>query len=130
MKISVPVPVFAASALTAIIAAGVLLTSRPIQTANAPATITKIIEVPVEREVVRERIITRTLYARPPRSSRRDRARPAANEPPPNVSIAGRATRTRRDEPDDRRQIFARASVEGFRPAADANLRIVKEPEQ
>ncbi|MBA3247357.1 MAG: zf-HC2 domain-containing protein [Pyrinomonadaceae bacterium] len=64
MKIAVPAPVFVAGSLAAITVAALLLTHPFVQTqtpaaspvASVPTIETKIIEVPVEREVVRERI--------------------------------------------------------------------------
>jgi len=138
MKIAVPAPVFVVGLLAAITLAALLLT-RPLgqmQTlaasplASVPIIETKIVEVPVEREVMRERIVTRTVYVRQPRSSGNNRENPAAGEPRLSVNVAGRVNAAEREQSDGDRQIFVRASVEGFRPVTNANLRIVKEPEQ
>lgn len=137
-KIAVPAPVVAAGSLAAIAVAALLL-ARPLVQSQTPAAVppvsvptieTKIIEVPVEREVVRERIVTRTVYVRQPRTSRNERESPAAGEPRPSVNVAERVNPAEREQSNGDGQTFVRASVEGFRPVTNANLRIVKEPEQ
>lgn len=136
-KIAVPAPAFAVVTLAAFIVAAMLLTGRiaartqpsvASSQASAPTIETKIIEVPVEREVVRERIVTRIVHVREPR---REQSKPSENKLPLAAgSLAGRTRNASRGESNSNRQMFVRASVEGFRPATDANLRIVREPEQ
>ncbi len=136
LKLTFPAPVVAAVALAAIIFAGVLFVNRPVQTqtsaapmsVEAPATQIKVIEVPVEREVVRERVVTRTIYARPFRATPGRHV--AAGESPSAIPPAQRAATALRRATNSDREASARASLIGFRPAADVNLRIVKEPEQ
>jgi anti-sigma factor RsiW len=135
MKISVPAPIaagaFAFIILFTVFALGQLRQSRSSAaslTTSVQATQTKIVEVPVEREVLRERIVTRTVYVREPRSSVATRTGSQANRPQrewlmaERTPLEGRAT--------GNKVLFTPASLAGFRPATDANLRIVKEPEQ
>jgi len=136
LKLTVPAPVVAAVTLAAIIFAAALFVNRPVQTQtstvprsiDAPATQIKVIEVPVEREVVRERVVTRTIYARPFRATPGRHV--VAGESPSAIPPAQRAATDLRRATNSDREASARASLIGFRPAADVNLRIVKEPEQ
>jgi hypothetical protein len=125
MKINVPAPVAAAAALALLFGlAGALALGQldleqqsiePPQT-RALAPQIRFVEVPVERE----RIVTRTVYAtREPRSTSRTQA-------PLTVAGAARQQRTR----SSNRELLTSTSLAGFRPATDARLRIVKEPEQ
>jgi anti-sigma factor RsiW len=134
MKLSVPAPVAATASLALVCAAAVLFTTylnqsrmsvEPLPT-SALVPQTKIIEVPVERE----RIVTRTIYAvrgaRPVGASQPDWT---ANKPQRAPLMAEGATREQ-DATAGNKELMTAASLAGFRPAADANLRIVKEPEQ
>lgn len=122
MKLNVPAPIAAAAlallfCLAAALALGQLNPERksiePLQT-RALAPQIKFVEVPVERE----RIVTRTVYAtREPRSLSRTQA---------PLTVAAE----RSEQPTSNRELLTSTSLAGFRPATDANLRIVKEPEQ
>ncbi|HEX8143317.1 MAG TPA: zf-HC2 domain-containing protein [Pyrinomonadaceae bacterium] len=135
MKVAVPVPVFAGLLVAIILAAWLLLmrpglTARsvPAPSASADAPPAAVIEVPVEREVVRERVVTRVIYSRRARPSPASRRRTAEEELRGTTLIAGR-----RPAADVRganaAAAFTRASLAGFRPARTADLRIVKEPQ-
>lgn len=126
-KISLPVPV--AAALVILAAAALFFISSHTPNAPAPTTIVETIEVPVEREtvreVVRERVRTRIVYVE------REK-RLLAGE-------GGRPVRTKRWRPrvdavtaDDALKIETarRSSLEGFRPATDANLRVVADEDK
>jgi hypothetical protein len=139
MKLSIPAPVAAVLALLFCLA-GVLslgqlnrspLGVEPAQT-NALVPQIRFIEVPVERE----RIVTRTIYAA--RESRQTgTAQPAtptmvanaANKERRATLIAVGAEREQRTLGSNTESLTS-TSLAGFRPATDANLRIVKEPEQ
>lgn len=137
LKIVVPAPAVAAITLAVITmaAAAVLFAGRPAQTLTAaspnlsaaPAAQIKVVEVPVEREVVRERVVTRTVYRNP---SRAVQGRHAAGASQPTASSVRRAPAPMRRATTGDEVITTRASLTGFRPAANVNLRIVKEPEQ
>ncbi|MGH9942143.1 MAG: anti-sigma factor family protein [Pyrinomonadaceae bacterium] len=131
-KIAVPAPAVAALAATIILAVA-LFAGRAARTqtpprlppAGPPATVeTRIIEVPVEREVVRERVVTRYIHARQPRPLQA----PAVGTKRRAPQLAERAPAANIGTGDGNKTTGARASLEGFRPAADAKLRIVKEP--
>jgi hypothetical protein len=133
MKVAIPAPVFGAGLLAVIILAAWLLLSRQMQTTTVTqstnaesATTTKIIQVPVEREVVRERVVTRIVYARRSRLYGTGRRPSVAEELPGSTLIAERRPVGR----NTNGVTFTRASLAGFRPATTADLRIVKEPEQ
>lgn len=125
-KISLPVP---AAALVILAAAALFLISSYASNAPAPTTIVETVEVPVEREtvreVVRERVRTRIVYVeREKRSLAEEGVRPV---------------RTKRDRPridampaDDALKVETarRSSLEGFRPATDANLRVVADKDK
>jgi anti-sigma factor RsiW len=89
------------------------------RTAAAPALIAappRVIEIPVERETVRESVVTRRIYVALTRApAKRQRQSPNFNQP---------------NEPRHPAQEMNGVNLAGFRPAADANLRIVKTPEQ
>ena len=137
MKVSIPAPAVAAVAVASIIVAAVSFTSRPHQlqtpappvSAGAPAPPAKIIEVPIEREVVRERVVTRVVYARGPRPPGTMQSGALANKPQRATLVAERAA-VERGAANTADSLFTPASLTGFRPATNATLRIVKEPEQ
>jgi anti-sigma factor RsiW len=135
MKVAIPVPVFAGLLVVIILGAwlslsrsnetykGVAVQSSVVETPQA-----KVIEVPVVREVVRERVTTRIVYARQPRPTASDRNRFVPEALPSSTLIAERSpvAQSRNAAGTE----FSRVSLAGFRPARTADLRIVKEPEQ
>ncbi|HEX8776361.1 MAG TPA: zf-HC2 domain-containing protein [Pyrinomonadaceae bacterium] len=135
MKVAIPAPVFA-GLLVAIIMGAWLTFSRSnvmqqnvtAQSPVAESTQAKVVEVPVVREVVRERVTTRIVYARQPRPIASGRRRSATEALPDSAFIAERrpVTRGRNTAGPE----FTSVSLAGFRPAQTADLRIVKEPEQ
>ncbi len=77
---------------------------------------TKVIELPIEREVAREHIVTRTVYVeRPHVTIKRQKQSPVFNQ---------------LNAPRNSTESIKGVSLAGFRPAPAANLRIVKESEQ
>jgi anti-sigma factor RsiW len=135
IKVAVPAPAFA-GLIAAIILAAWLSPGRTIlmrESVPAQSTVVeppqaKVVEVPVVREVVRERVVTRIVYARQPRASAPNRRPSVPEEPPASNSIAVRRPVTRGASGTGTE--FIRASLAGFRPARTADLRIVKEPEK
>jgi Putative zinc-finger len=135
MKLSVPAPLAATlAALALACVAAVLLTGSLNQRqasveplpVSAQAPQIKFIEVPVERE----RIVTRTIYAaRGARPSGASRPDGPSDRTKPTTLMAEGAPRER-GAATGNKALMTAASLAGFRPAADANLRIVKEPEQ
>lgn len=135
MKVAIPAPVFAGLLVAIILGAwlslnrsnemykGVAAQSTVVESPQA-----KVIRVPVVREVVRERVTTRIVYARQPRPTTSDRSRFVPEELPASTLIAERrpVVRSRNAAGAE----FSRVSLAGFRPARTADLRIVKEPEQ
>jgi Putative zinc-finger len=137
MKINLPAPVAATVALALVFCVAALLFMgrlQSIQTSVDPLTTTalapqiKFIEVPVERE----RVVTRTVYA-PARGA----ARPAGAAQPDfaanrsrRAALIAEGARREQDARGSNGELPAATSLAGFRPATDANLRIVKEPEQ
>jgi anti-sigma factor RsiW len=135
MKVAIPAPVFA-GLLAAIILGAWASFSRPngmqqnvvAQSPVAESPQAKVIEVPVVREVVRERVTTRIVYARPSRSNASGRRRSVPEASPASTFIAERRPVVRGRNAAGAE--FTRVSLAGFRPARTADLRIVKEPEQ
>jgi anti-sigma factor RsiW len=136
MKLNVPAPLAAAAALAllfclaGLLALGQLNSSpavvEPLQT-NALAPQIKFVAVPVERE----RIVTRTVYStREGRSTGRAQPGSAINREQRAALIAAGAEREQRPRSSSNGELLTSTSLAGFRPATDANLRIVKEPEK
>jgi hypothetical protein len=136
MKVALPAPVFAGLLAAIIIPAAWLSTGRtngmqqsvPAQSTVAATPQAKVIEVPVVREVLRERVVTRVVYARQPRPFASDPRRSVEEELPASTFIAGRRPIVR--SANGVGAEFLRTSLAGFRPARTADLRIVKEPQQ
>jgi anti-sigma factor RsiW len=137
MKVAIPAPVFAGFLLAAITSGAWLSLSRStemdkgvaVQTTVAESPQPKVIEVPVVREVVRERVTTRIVYARQPRPTASDRNRFVPEELPASTLITEPRPALTRGMSRAGAE-FSRVSLAGFRPAPTADLRIVKEPEQ
>jgi hypothetical protein len=135
MKVALPAPVFAGLLAAIILAAWLSLgrnqgmqQSVPAQSTGLEQPQAKVIEVPVEREVLRERVVTRIVYARQPRPFASARRRSEPEEVPASTLVAERPPVVRSANASGVE--FTRASLAGFRPARTADLRIVKEPEQ
>lgn len=133
MKISVPAPV-AVAALALLVCVAAVLSLGPLGNspmsieplpANALVPQIKFIEVPVERE----RIITRAVSAA--RASRPvDVARPgSAPDKQQRAALIAAGVERERRTIDRNGGLLTSTSLAGFRPAKEANLRIVKEPE-
>lgn len=135
MKVSIPAPVLAGLLVALILGAWVSLSRSNATQQNVAAQSSvvespqaKVIEVPVVREVVRERVTTRIVYARQPRPTASGRRRSAPEALPASTLIAERRPVVRGKNVAGVE--FTRVSLAGFRPARTADLRIVKEPEQ
>lgn len=94
---------------------------------GVPVTQVKYVEVPFEREVVREHVVTRVVYLRSPRP-----ARPAVLTGKQMVPawLARRDGTNAPPVPSPEQTPGVLTSLAGFRPASDANLRVVKEQER
>jgi putative zinc finger protein len=132
-KIAVPLPL-AASVVIALISAILFATARnqrtPIQTTVSipaqPSAVIKVVEVPVDRPIDRpiDRIVNRTVYLRQSGSGRvrgtRKENRFTSVPPDSKGNIAQNDTTTE----------WSASTLKDFRPAASANLRVVKEQEK
>lgn len=135
MKVAIPAPVFAVLLAAIILGAWLSLSrsngmqrSLTAQSSVEAAPQAKVVEVPVVREVVRERVTTRIIYARQPRPKAAGRHRSVPEALPAPTLIAERRPVARGRNAAGAE--FTRVSLAGFRPARTADLRIVKEPEQ
>lgn len=138
-RISVPAPIAAAVCLALMASVSfLLLWSR--QAVRTPALSTapevaptqiKFIEVPVEREVVRERVVTRTRFS--PGNERslgaRSRGESMASGTD-RISVAPENPRVGQKETEGQEKPAVIADLAEFTPATNARLRPVKEPER
>lgn len=120
---SVPVPVAIAAALlfaaTSVMAIrSFILQPRPQLTPNAPAAAAQIqyVEAPVERRVVEEKIVTRTVYVTRRAASRSDQPAPSVQDLP------GMMASKSKDETIN----AARPTLNGFQPPNDVKLTVIK----
>lgn len=119
---SIPVPAAIAAAL--LLAATSVLAIRSFifrpQAPQAAATQTKSIqyvEVPVEKRVVEERIVTRTVYVTKRAAGRGHQAAPSLQDLP---------GMTAQNAGDDNNKASERATLNGFQPSADVKLTVIK----
>ena len=136
MKVAIPAPIFAGLTVVIILGAWLSLSRSKemdkgvaVQSTVVESPRAKVIEVPVVREVVRERVTTRIVYARQPRPTASDRSRFVPEELTASTLTAERRPAITRGMSRAGAE-FSRVSLAGFRPARTADLRIVKEPEQ
>ncbi len=119
----IPAPV-AAAAVLLLAATSILAVRSFMQSSNAPAQAgskaaaaeVRIVEVPVEKRVVEERVITRTVYVtRPARGSGKESA-PSVQDLP---DITAKNTKDSTVNP-------ARETLNGFQPPADVKLTVIR----
>ncbi|HYO92768.1 MAG TPA: hypothetical protein VEQ40_14090 [Pyrinomonadaceae bacterium] len=123
MKLPIPAPIAAALIIGLIISSALALKPAPTAPVVAPSMPpienVRIVEVPV----VKEKIVTRTIYVERKHAAER-RTRPpslvAARTTEPNDSAI--ADSKHEDEPG----FFTRANLKGFQPADDMKLRVIK----
>jgi hypothetical protein len=124
MKLPVPAPAAAALIIGLIVLAALAL--KPAPTARAVAPFMPPIETvrTVEVPVVKERIVTRTVYIEKKHTAERGTR-------PPSSPVAARATEPNDSALADSRHedepgFFTRANLKGFQPADDMKLRVIK----
>ncbi|HEX8491957.1 MAG TPA: hypothetical protein VF658_03890 [Pyrinomonadaceae bacterium] len=122
-RLPVPAPVAAALIVGLIITSALALkdapTARVVAPRVPPIETVKIVEVPI----VKERIVTRTVYVERKHTAERGTRPPslvAARASEPNDSTL--ADSKHEDEPG----FFTRANLKGFQPADDMKLRVIK----
>jgi anti-sigma factor RsiW len=116
---SIPVPAAIAAAILLAATSVMAIRSFISQPSPAPveASAVKIqyVEVPVEKRVVEERIVTRTVYA--PRRARQN------NQPAPSIQdLPGMTAQKTKDESSN----APRATLNGFQPPPDVKLTVIK----
>jgi hypothetical protein len=129
-KIAVPLPL-AAGVVIALISAIVFATARnqraPIQSTVSvpapPSAVIKVVEVPVDRPI--DRVVTRTVYLRQS-GSKRVRGAPKQNE----LTFDSPDSKGNIAQNDATTAEWSDSTLKDFRPAASANLRVVKEHEK
>lgn len=118
---SIPVPVAVAAAI--LFAATSVLAIRSFvfrpeiknEQANAPAETIRYVEVPVEKRVVEERVVTRTIYLN-------RRARQGNQTAPSLQDIPGMTAQREKDQSTSAPQ----AALSGFQPPTDVRLTVIK----
>lgn len=123
-KLPLPAPIAAALVVGLIISSALALKRQPATQAVAPSLpppveTVRIVEVPI----VRERIVTRTVYV--------ERKRAAERETSPSSLVAARSNRMNDSaladsKHEDEAGFFTRANLKGFQPADDMKLRVIK----
>lgn len=119
---SIPVPVAAAAALLLVATSVLAIRSfalapklQPTSGTSAVVVETRVVEVPVEKLVVEEKIVTRTVYV-----TRRQRQ---GNQPAPSVrDLPGITAKNRKDATVNPPS----ASLNGFQPPSDVKLTVIK----
>ncbi|HKS30184.1 MAG TPA: hypothetical protein VJS44_20335 [Pyrinomonadaceae bacterium] len=118
---SIPVPVAVAAAIlfaaTSVLAIRSFIFRPELKgttEANAAAPQIRYVEVPVEKRVVEERVVTRTVYVN-------KRARQAEKTAPSLQDIPGMTARK-----EDESSSATRASLSGFQPPTDVKLTVIK----
>ncbi|HEX8177002.1 MAG TPA: hypothetical protein VF543_18065 [Pyrinomonadaceae bacterium] len=118
---SIPVPVAVAAAIlfaaTSVLAIRSFIFSPQLKREQASAAAEKIqyVEVPVDRRVIEERVVTRTVYVN-------RRARRANQTAPSLQDIPGMTARRKEDESISAPQ----ATLSGFQPPTDVKLTVIK----
>ena len=115
-RISIPVPVAAAVLFALIAGFWVAFSSQQTTTALPQSQPVKVVEVPVER------VVTRTVYLKRSDNSRNLRSRRTLPKSPTQDEHLARQRSTKPE--------LSRQGLGAFRPAASANLRVVKDPDQ
>ena len=119
---SMPLPVAAAAALVIAVTTIVAVRSLIIQTPVAPPLAASVREVEgireVERPVVVEKVVTRTVYVQRPQASAASARRPTV------PSIQNTPDMTARTIKNDKER--ARAALNGFQPPPDVKLTVIK----